>query len=157
MAETSKRQAILEVFYARAVVIRKQNGFQTDLGATLLLGELPHFGPDDPKAVLAMLPQEDVIIGGLQNIGLVLPVNYAVILAPGCADAWRIVEMGLSDIKKAVELADRSLGGLLDGGNNNAEGLQRGTTETWPGVSGLEAVGAVITYAAKYHEGWGYP
>lgn len=157
MPETSKRQAILEVLYARALRIRRQNEFQTNLGETLLLGTLPAFGPDDPKAVLALLPQEDQIVGGLQQIGIVLPVNFAVILSPKCQDPWRLVEAGLSDIKKAMELPDRSLGGLLAGGNNNTEGLLRGTTEVWPGVSGLEAVGAVITYAAKYNEGWGYP
>jgi len=67
------------------------------------------------------------------------------------------VEDALADIKEAVEVEDRSLGGLLIGGRNNPEGLQRGTTEPFERRSGSEVVGALITYACRYAEAWGQP
>jgi len=154
----SRRQRILEALQARVEVIRVENGFQTDLGKTVQLGVLPTFGPDDPPQVLAILPGEDVI-GDLQlgKVPIMLPVNFAVLVKPDVSEPWVIVEQGLSDIKKAVELEDRSLGGLLSPGRNNAEGLVRGSTETMERRSGSEVVGALITYGAKYSESWGLP
>lgn len=153
----SRRQRILEALKARLETIQLADGFQTNLGLHVLLGEVPVFGPDDPQQVLAILPQEDQVGEHLSNIPILLPVNIAVIVAPDRDAPWAIVEAALSDIKKAVEVGDRSLGGLLQGGRNNPDGLQRGTTEALERRSGSDAVGALITYGCRYIEAWGDP
>jgi hypothetical protein len=156
--ETSRRLRILEALKARVERIQIEHGYQTDLGKTVLLGVLPTFGPDDPDQVLAILIGEDQV--GDQQIGkipIVLPVNFAVLVKPDVGNPWVLVEQGLSDIKKAVESGDQSLGGLLRGGRNNAEGLMRGSTETMERRSGSEAIGALITYGVKYDESWARP
>ncbi len=154
---TSRRQRILEALKARVERITIANGFQTDLGKNVLLGELPTFGPDDPKQVLAILPREDQVGDHLSNIPIMLPVDIAALVAPEIHHAGTIVEQALSDIKKAVELEDRSLGGLLTGGRNNVAGLVRGTTEPFDRRSGSDVVGVLITYGCKYAEAWGDP
>lgn len=155
---TSRRERILEAAVARLSVIRRSNGYRTDLGDTILVGELPEFGDDDPKQVLAVLPKEDQIQA--QQVGklsITWPIDIAVLVDQRLEEPWRIVEAGLMDIKRAYELADRSLGGLLDGGTNNPEGLLRGTTETYPRKSGSEIIGALITYGHHFRETWGRP
>jgi hypothetical protein len=153
----SRRQRILEALKARVEAITIANGFQTDIGLTVLLGETPTFGPDDATQVLAILPGEDQILGQQAKVSILLPVNIAVIVSPDIAQPWVIVEQALSDIKQAVELVDRSLGGLLTPGDGNVEGLVRGTTEIFERTSGSDAIGAAITYGCKYAESWGNP
>lgn len=154
---TTRRQRILEAIKGRLEAICRSNGYETDLGANVLLGEFPTFGPDDPEQVIAILIGEDQIGEHLSNIPITLPINIAAIVKPDVAEPWVKVEQAICDIKRAVELTDRSLGGLLIGGRNNAEGLFRGTTETLERRSGSDAIGAQVTYGAKYVEAWGHP
>ena len=160
MAETtSRRERILEAVRCRLRAITRNDGYRTDLGLTELVGELPRFGPDDPKQVIAMMPQEDRIEGEFQEgkIPILWPIDIAVLVSPEIDEPWAIVEAGLFDVKKAIETDDRTLGGLLKGGKNNPGGLLRGSTETFKRTAGSEAVGALITYACPYWESWGLP
>lgn len=153
----SIRERILAAFKERLEAIEEPE-FRTNLGRKVLLGELPRFGPDDPKQVIAILPREDQI-GEFQSgkIPIVWPIDIAVLVAPDVARPWAIVEAGLVDVKVAMESGDPMLDGLLKGGKNNPGGLLRGSTETFPRQSGSEVVGALITYAAPYWETWGDP
>lgn len=153
----SRRQRILEAFKARLEAIRIEDGFETDLGLQVLMGELPAFGPDDPTQVLAIIPREDQVAGALNKIPIKLPIDVAVLVAPDISEAWKLIEAGLRDVKRAVELEDRTLGGLLIGGRDNPGGLIRGTTETFPRQSGSMVSGASITYVAPYTEVFGDP
>lgn len=154
---SSTRQRILEALKARAEEITTANGFQTDLGKHVLLGEIPTFGEADPPQVLCILPQEDqVTVMRGRKLILTLPVDFAVIVKTGQC-GWANVEAGIADVKKAVELADATLGGLLRAGNENDEGLQRGTTEPLERSSGSAYIGASITYGCQYSEAWGSP
>jgi hypothetical protein len=153
----TKRQRILEALQERLEVITIENGYETDLGLHILLGELPTFGPDDPKQVIAILPREDQPSAALNKIPIRWPIDIAVLLSPDLSAPWRLVEAGLGDVKKAVELEERTLGGLLTGGQNNPGGLMRGSTETYPRTSGSEMVGALITYVMPYVEVFGSP
>lgn len=153
----SRRQRILEALKTRVEAIRVEDGFETDLGLHVLFGELPAFGPDDPAQVLAILPREDQVGDALNNIPILLPVDIAVLVAPGVTAPWVLVEAGLRDVKTAIELEDRGLGGLLVGGRNNPGGVKRGTTETFPRTSGSQVAGASITYVCPYVEAFGHP
>lgn len=157
---TSHRERILTtITEGRLEGIERNNGYRTDLGLNVLVGELPRFGPDDPKQVLAVLPQEDRIEGEWQEgkIPILWPIDIAVLVSPELDKPWVIVEAGLFDVKKAMETGDRTLSGLLKGGKNNPGGLLRGSTETFKRMAGSEAVGALITYAFPYWEVFGDP
>jgi hypothetical protein len=153
----SRRKRILDAFKARIEVIRVEDGFETDLGLNVLMWELPAFGPDDPKQVVAIIPREDQVSAALNNIPIDLPVDVAVLVAPDVTNPGALIEAGLADVKKAVELEDRTLGGLLRGGRNNPGGIVRGTTEPYPRVGGSQVTGASITYVLPYVEAYGYP
>lgn len=153
----SRRLRILEALKGRLEAITVGNGFHSDAGARLYFGELPKLGPHDPPAVLAMIPKEDVVGAALNNIPITLPVDIFALLKPDVDEPWVTVEELLADIKTAVELEDRTLGGLLTGGRDNPGGLVRGTTEVFPRQSGAEVVGASITYGCPYAEAWGFP
>lgn len=153
----SRRQRILDAFKARVEAIRIEDGFETDLGLNVLMWELPAFGPDDPKQVLAIIPREDQVAAALSNIPIDLPVDVAVLVSPELANPGALIEAALRDVKKAVELEDRTLGGLLRGGRNNPGGIVRGTTEPYPRQSGSQVAGASITYVLPYVEAYGDP
>lgn len=153
----SRRQRILAASIAVLEGITIANGYQTNLGDAVLFGEVPAFGDGDPKQVLALFPREDQP-GDLQvgKVLIVLPVDVAIILAPGVTNAGAVREAGIADVKKAME-ADRSLGGLLSGGRNHPEGMIRGTTETFDRSTGSEYVGAIISWGLQYYESLGLP
>lgn len=154
----SRRQLILAALRTRLEVISTSNGFNTNAGQRVYVGEVPSLGPHDLEQAIVMLPKED-IIGTLQagKFSITLPVDIVALAKATITDAWVTVEQLLADIKTAVELDDRSLGGLLVGGNNNPEGLLRGTTEPFERPSGSDWVGVSITYAGHYRESWGRP
>lgn len=153
----SRRLRIIDALKARVEAIETVNGFNTNAGQRVYLGELPELGPDDPEAVIAIIPREDIVPDALNNIPIKWPIDIFVLVSPDIAAPWIVTENALADIKKAVELEDRSLGGLLMGGRDNPGGLVRGTTETFPRQTGAEVVGASITYMAPYAEAWGFP
>lgn len=153
----SRRLRILEALKARVSAIKVSDGFNTDAGLRVYLGELPVLTPDDPEAVIAVIPKEDIVGSALNNIPITWPIDIVVLVRPEITEPWVLVENALADIKKAVELEDRTLNGLLIGGRDNPGGLVRGTTETFPRQTGAEVVGVSITYACPYAEAFGYP
>lgn len=152
----SRRLRILEALKARVEAITIANGFTTDAGLHVYLGVIPALGADDEKQAIALIPGEDSVGKHLSNIRIDLPVNIAAVADPTLDRPWEAVEAMLLDIKKAVELDDRSLGGLLIEGNG-VLGLYRGTTEILERRSGTDAVGVAITYGCPYVEAFGAP
>jgi len=153
----SRRLRILNALKSRIEAIEVSNGFNTDAGQRVYLGELPELGPNDPEAVIAIIPREDIVGAALNNIPIQWPIDIVVLVQPDIAAPWIVVENALADIKKAVELEDRTLGDLLIGGRDNPGGLVRGTTEVFPRPTGAEVSGASITYMAPFAEAWGFP
>lgn len=156
MAVTSRRQRILQEGREALRGIRQENGFQTDIGQSVWLWKKPKLGTDDVKQYLVLMPKEDQVGEHLNNIPITLPVDIAIVVSTELDDCGEILEAALADVKKAFE-ADATLGGLLNGGRNNPEGMRRGTTETFPEEAGSEFIGAVITFGLHYAEAWGHP
>lgn len=153
----TRRQQILEALRTRAEAISVGNGFDTNAGATLFLGVIPSLGEGDPGAALAMIPRTDIIdVNSTDKMPIELPVDFIAIAKPSLDEPWVAIEQLLGDVKKAIELDDRTLGGLLRGGRNKS-GMYRGTTDTLERRSGEEMVGALITYVCPYSECWGEP
>lgn len=147
----SRRQAILAAFIARLSGILIADGYQTDVGQVVFIGERPVLGPDDPDASI------DVVVGadepGYQgeNVLVSLPVTVRAVVKATRDSAWATVEAAVSDIKTAIE-TDHDLGGLLV-----ARGLERGTVEPRDREPGDVVVGVGIRYTLKYVEKWGAP
>lgn len=147
----SKRQLILEAIVDRLEAIEPGNDFLTDAGENVYLGFEPPFGPDDPDRAIAVTVDDEQAQRTQANVLSLLPIQIAAIARASIDAPWIAVEEVLADIKRAIELDDRTLGGLLN------HRLERGNTSTLERDEGSETVGAVITYNAQIVEGWGTP
>lgn len=147
----SQRRDILEAVLARLGTILTSNGFATDAGGTLFLGAVPELGPDDPSVAVAIIVGDDAVTFQGENMFIALPLHIAAVAKADLDEPWIAVEDVLSDIKKAIELTDRTLGGLVQ------RQLLRGTTRTVPRDPGSLTVGVAVEYRAPYREAWGNP
>ena len=149
----TRRQSILETLVARVELILTSNGFDTDAGQKVHFGEIPEIGPDDPAQLIA------VVVGVEQPLWMqhglkaqiMLPVSIAAIVNADLSRPYLAVEQVIGDIKRAVELEDRYLGGLLQWP------FERGTVQTLQRESGSTSVGASVSYVFRFEEGWGVP
>lgn len=150
--QPSTREAIAEVLLTRMQQATVANGFNTDAGEAVVLGEPVSLGDEDPDVVIAMLvgDAEQPRWQG-EHIFYVLPYEFQAVAKAGRTDSWRMAEQGLQDIKRAIELSDRRLGNLLTGV------LERGAVSTIARAPGSELVGISITYWAPIQELWGDP
>lgn len=147
----TKRRAILEVVLARLQAIQTADGFATNAGSTVFLNDTPVLGDDDPNVAIAILVDEDAPGFRGENVHVALPINIQAHAKADLDEPWIAAEDVLGDIKKAMELADRTLGGLL------ASRLDRGPTRTVPRVEGMTTVGVSVGYTLPYSERWGQP
>lgn len=158
---TSRRRKIIEASEFRLKAIHKSAGYLTDAGDQIFLGEDPSFGPDDPPDAIALSIPEDLPtpsqgLGGgtgahiqtqLSILVLALvTVNTLVGMDPPHIHAENVIH----DIKRAMELDDRTLGGLVNG-------MRRGATRAIPREEGSTIVGASVEYVMVYSEEWGKP
>lgn len=147
----ARRQLILSTLIERVSVIRVANGYQTDAGATLFIGETPPLGPDDPAAALAIVVGDEEPLYQGEQLFIRLPYDIQALANPGLEQPWLVVEATITDIKRAVELADRTLGGLVK------RQIERRAVRSLPREPGTETIGAAVTYVAPYTEKWGDP
>lgn len=148
----SLRQQILAAVVTRLSVITQASGdYFTDAGATLFAGEAPQLGQDDPAHALAVLLVDDEprLAGPAYLVTGTLEIHA--VANPTLDDSWMVVEQLLADIKRAMELPDRRLGGLL-----HAD-MERGPARALPRQEGSLTVGATMTYTLPWKEGWGLP
>lgn len=150
-SEPTTRELILSAFLVRVGEIRTANGFNTEVGWKVFLGETPVLGPDDPEAALAIVVREDVVPFQGENVLVHLALEFQAIAKADINHAWLMVERVLADIKRAVELPDRTLGKLVP------RRIERGSSRTLPREPGSTVVGAGVTYTAPYVEAWGNP
>jgi hypothetical protein len=147
----SKRQQVLEAVQTRQEAIRKADGFQTDAGETVYLGERPELGPDDPDAVIAIVVRDDQVKVQSGKVFVTLPIAICANAKADLEAPWVAIEALISDIKTAMELEDKTLDGLL------SEPIGRGSTRTLDREAGSMTVGASVTYVLSYTEQWGRP
>jgi hypothetical protein len=147
----SRRLSILTAIVARLEQIQIANEFETDAGLRVFLGEAPALGPDDPDQAIAVLVGDDVPTYQGEHVLVALPIQIAAVAKADLDAPWVIVEQLISDIKKAIELEDRTLGGRVK------RQIKRGSTRTLPRESGSTKVGVTVEYSAPYTELWGAP
>jgi hypothetical protein len=149
---TSKRKRILDAVVARLAVITVANGFGSNAGDSIKLGDNPQLGPDDRYPCIAVLVEDDTIGNQQARIVIDLSIQIAVIVPIDLADStWPAIEEAVSDVKRAMELVDRSLSGLL------RYNLERRPTRIYPRESGSTVAGVTVGYLLPYHETWGEP
>jgi hypothetical protein len=151
----ARRREILDAVLARLEAILTADGFVTDAGANVHLGDAPPFGPDDAREAIVVVVEDDEPKWQADGFFIELPLSIQAVVATGGVElgtAYQTAEAILEDIKTAVELADRKLGGLLAW-----HGLERGSTRTLQREPGSEFVGVAVEYRCPYRENWGNP
>lgn len=153
----SRQQRILEYLLTIAEGIRRDRGYDTDVGKAVLFGELPDWGPDDTAEALAIVPGEIQCTWKLQNKKKLMPVDLMALVAPGVRNPLRRADVILTDLKKAFDrIDDQTLGGLLVQGHNSL-GLSEGTIEYYPRRSGSNYSGYLWTLVCPFVEAVGEP
>lgn len=145
----SNRQELLEAFKTRVSAIAKADGFQTDAGLTVFLGDTPALGPDDPPEAIAIVVGDDETRYQGEQVLIRLPVLLVALVKAELEEPWAAIEAILADLKTAVEKPGRTLCGVVK--------IERGVTRTLPREMGSTTVGAALTYWCPYVECWGNP
>lgn len=150
----ARRHRILQAITDRLTAIRRSSGFRTDAGCEVHVHEVPVFGPTDSRtALIAVVVQDDEIGWQAEHLVIGLPVEVQAIVKVDNLDrdAWQRAEAVLADIKEAMELTDRRLGGLIK------PELRRGPTRVLPREPGTLWMGLGVRYEMTYAEVWGGP
>ena len=159
MPEPTLREAILKVFKTRLGEIQTANGFFTDAGLALQIGESHRIGPDDPVPAVAVLVGDDEIVHEGERIAVTLPIDIEIVTRAEETDGWQSIERALGDVKRAMELntSGHRLTDIPDSVGTPPQ-LQRGNTRTLPREEGSVTIGAVLRYrVGPFTEGWGQP
>lgn len=151
MADPTRKQ-ILVALKTRLQAITVANGFESNAGSTVRLADSIELGPDDPDTAIRLIPEPDVVKYLGEQARIDLPVLIAATARASVADPLLAIESLLGDIKRAVELSDRTLGGTL-----GRLRLERGSTEVLDREPGSTVIGVGIRYIAPYVEVWGDP
>jgi len=148
----STRQAFLEdVFRARLKTIRVIDGFNTDAGETVLLGEVVELGTDDPDAAVAIVPGDtQVRRDQARKIFVQLPVEIQLIAKVDLDESWVLIEQMLADVQKAMEVDDELIHGY-------ERSLAYAGERVLPREAGMSTTGAGVTYVATWARKWGTP
>jgi len=157
----SRREQILDAVLARLAAICVADGFATDAGAAVMLGEAA-LGPDDPKEAIVVVVEDDQVTHQGAGLLIQMPLTIQAIVwcsaISGLGQAYRRAEAILSDIKRAMELPDRVIVTEdFPRGVVGWKGLERGVTSTLKKEPGSELIGVTVQYGFPYQENWGNP
>jgi hypothetical protein len=147
----TRRQALGLAILERISAVRTADGFETDLGALVFWGEAVVLGDGDPEIAAAVIFGSDIVSYQGENVLTTLPIEIQVVAKANLDKPWLTIEAALGDVKRAMETADRTLGGLIP------RQIRRGMTRTLPREPGSEMIGLGLTYLAELLEAWGRP
>lgn len=145
----ARRQLILEAFKSRLEAITAVDGFQTNAGDAVFLGESVVIGPEADTAIAVVVGDEESRYVGA-NVFSVLPIEIHAFARADLDEPWLAAEAVLADIKRAIEIEDRTLGGV-------SRRIERRGTRAIDREPGATVVGISIGYEAAYVEAWGNP
>lgn len=151
MSTEPKRRLVMAALVDRLAEISVDAGFLTDAGHCIVFGEAPQLGSGDPSEAIALVMGDDEPASPAPGAVIVTtPIEIHALAKATPDDPFAQVEAVLADIKRAVELPDRSLGNLVSQ-------IQRGVTRVVPREAGASTAGVAITYVLTWKEGWGNP
>jgi hypothetical protein len=142
----SRRQRIIEALATRLELIQTDNGFNTDAGSMVFLGEDPTFGPDDPGVALTISVGDAT--EARHQLLMEMPLEIVALVSADISAPLLAIEQVIADIRTAVETDDRTLDG-------ECKQITRGAIRALPRESGFTVVGASVEYIALYSEVWG--
>lgn len=146
----STRLAILTELVNRVGQITIENGFATNAGLTVLFGESPMLGEDDPPSAVALIIGDDQAQDQSGDDTLTsLPIDIQGLAKAEIKQPWRTVEAVIADIRMAIERGDRTIGGLV------TRPLARGRTRRLQREPGATTIGAAVQYTAFFLDTWG--
>lgn len=146
----STRLAILTELVNRVGQITIENGFATNAGLTVLFGESPMLGEDDPPSAVALIIGDDQAQDQSGDDTLTsLPIDIQALAKAEVKQPWRTVEAVIADIRMAIERGDRTIGGLV------TRPLARGRTRRLQREAGATTIGAAVQYTAFFLDTWG--
>lgn len=153
MSYSSKRELAVQAIVTRLADVTVAKGYNTDAGSHIYEGEVPQLGPDDETAALAVTLDDDSVEARQgEHVICDLLVTVHAVIPDTLATPLRSVEAIVTDIKRAVEKTDRTLGGVLMN-----RGLTRGSTRVKRREVGSKVVGAAVEYRLQFGEVWGAP
>ena len=147
----TKRHTIIATVVGMLEGITTANDFETNLGLTVFDGEVPELGPDDPDTAIVLTVNTDRPTWQGAALFIRLPMTISAIAKATLDDPRSAIETALGDIKTAMEIEDRTLGGLVP------RQFERGNTRPTPREPGSTTVGVSIDYEFPYQELWGTP
>jgi hypothetical protein len=148
----SRRHRALEEIGRRLRLIAVANGFRTEAGSAVFMGQEVTFGPGDSGAAIDVVVGEDEVLHQGENVGTAVPVHIHALVKASIADPLLSLEEVIADVKQAVEQSDRTLGGVLV-----QRGLDRVAVRPREREEGSEFVGAIVEYRMTLAEQWGNP
>lgn len=148
----SRRHRAIEEIGNRLRLIAVANGFRTDAGAAVFMGQQVTFGPGDSGAAIDVIVGQDEVLHQAENVGTAVPVEIHALVKAAIAEPLLALEEVIADVKRAVEQSDRTLGGALV-----PRGLERVGVRPREREEGSEFVGAVVEYRLTIAEQWGNP
>jgi hypothetical protein len=160
----SKRRKAIDELVRRLGFIQLAKGYSCDAGLSILLGEAPSFGEDDPLAAIAIAVggDEPETTGGLVRTRTTFEI-HAMVRADMDAPLLAL-EALIADVKAAVEIEGRDQNQLLGGdasidrsldGVTLPKGFERGPIRPLNREAGSTFVGAVCEYIGTFEERWG--
>lgn len=150
-ADLPIRLLVLKEFERRCQAIHG-SGFHTAAGHAVHLGLLPGMGPDDPDEAIAIIPGEEDPRWNAKQVLVLWPIEIHALAKATVRKPWEAVERVIADIKRAVELEDRTFGGLL-----RRDSIERGAVRAAEREPGSTTVGALVPYTVRILEVWGNP
>lgn len=151
----NEAKTILEYVRDRLELIQVANGYNTDAGLAVLLGESVNLGPDDANSALLIELGDDVPpehgFGDHsgESLGVGLPVSIHGYVRSDIDAPYLAREALIVDIKKAVELADAWPASV--------KSVERAGTRRFDREEGTDPVGGSVDYGIVYVETWGAP
>lgn len=157
MKQSRLEQFVLES-RKRLQRIRTSTGenFATDAGDSVFLGAIPSLGPDDNREAIAigLSFERGKVIGDFISLTVILGIQ-ALVYVPSellLSDSFLRAMQILSDIRRAMETEDRTMGGLIEG-----HGLEYDIPSVVDRETGSQFVGVQMDYRAGIKECWGNP
>ena len=143
----TRRQDIITELIDRVSAITKTNGFSTNAGRNVYVGEIVKLGENEPDSAIAIVIGNETVIGQRVKVIYDLDIEIQALVKAQLDQPWALAEVMIGDIKKAVELEDRMLGGAVNG--NGQSGLERSGVEVINREPGSNQVGVSVFYRAR--------
>jgi hypothetical protein len=148
----SKRLDALLAIKGRLAQIATSNGYETNAGALVFIGEVVIVGESDPDSALGIVIGDDSLGPQGERVVSSIPIEIQALVKVVDDQPLVTVESVIADIKKAVEQQDRTLGGLLIN-----RGLERRQTKVAPRDPNIPYAAATVGYEMQMFEPWGAP